>query len=128
MLVWRGDSFPPGLLGRRDAGRGGPSLSQGGAPPQHPFSRLSVPPPPVLSLPFGAPCPLAASGGALGIVVTRAPADGVWEGALAGCGWATVWTSPRDLRTSASSLAMVSLLSLRNCRAFSRPWPMRSPL
>src|SRR5271163_1507308 len=58
--------------------------------------------------------------GADGMVVTRAPcAGGVCAAAAAGCGCATV--SPSALRTSTSSLAMVSLLSFRNWRAFSRP-------
>src|SRR5580692_6722613 len=48
-----------------------------------------------------------------GMVVTREPCGGaVCAATAAGCGWATV--SPSALRTSASSLAMVSLLSFRN--------------
>src|SRR5437899_111207 len=32
---------------------------------------------------------------------------------------------PSSLRSSASSFAVISLFSFRNCLAFSRPWPMR---
>src|SRR6185437_6013987 len=75
---------------------------------------------------------LAASGGALGMVVTRAPvacaAVAVAAGWAAGTGCGAAVVNPRCLRTSASSLTKVSTLSLRNWRAFSRPWPMRSPL
>ena len=53
----------------------------------------------------------AVSGGALGIVVTRAPALADCA-ALAACGVEGV--IPNSLRTSASSFAMVSLLSFRN--------------
>ena len=38
------------------------------------------------------------------------------------------WTNPSNLRSSVSSFCRTSGLSFRNCRAFSRPWPMRSPL
>src|SRR5271157_128812 len=37
-------------------------------------------------------------------------------------------TRPSALRTSVSILAAMSLFSFRNCLAFSRPWPTRSPL
>src|SRR5580704_5993993 len=63
--------------------------------------------------------------GVLGMVVTRAP---VGAGAAAAAGCAGVAINPRALRTSISSFARVSLLSFKNWRAFSRPWPIRSPL
>src|SRR5580700_5344443 len=64
-----------------------------------------------------------------GIVVTRpcvpvaCAGTAVAEGAAAAAG-----IIPSALRTSASSLAIVSLFSFRKLRAFSRPCPMRSPL
>src|SRR5579872_931007 len=45
-----------------------------------------------------------------------------------GCACAGAAINPSALRTSVSILAKVSLLSFRNWRAFSRPWPMRSLL
>src|SRR5579863_9560355 len=65
---------------------------------------------------------LIGSGGALGIVVTRpaAPLVGV---AVADGGAGVAAINPRALRTSVSSFAITSLLSFRNWRAFSRPWP-----
>jgi len=60
-------------------------------------------------------------GAAVGIVVTRAPWAGTCAVAAAGCACAGVAIRPSALRTSVSSLAMVSLLSLRNWRAFLAP-------
>ena len=64
----------------------------------------------------------------LGMVATllvgwaaAAPLVGTAGAALAGI-------NPSALRTSNSSFARVSLLSFKNWRAFSRPWPMRSVL
>ena len=70
----------------------------------------------------------AASGAAVGIVVTRPCVPVACAGTAAGVGAAAEGANPRALRTSASSFAIVSLFSFRNARAFSRPWPMRSPL
>src|SRR5437899_693069 len=67
----------------------------------------------------------AASGAAVGIVATFAlDVDPVVPVAAAGVVLAGI--NPSVLRTSSSSFASVSLLSFRNWRAFSRPWPMRS--
>src|ERR1700690_901524 len=63
-----------------------------------------------------------------GMVVTRPCVPVACAGTTAGTGAAADGVSPRALRTSASSLAIVSLFSFRKARAFSRPWPMRSPL
>src|SRR6202521_757512 len=58
-----------------------------------------------------------------GIVVTRPCVPVACAGTAVAAG-----TIPNALRTSASSLAIVSLFSFRKLRAFSRPCPMRSPL
>src|SRR5215831_11441114 len=58
----------------------------------------------------------------VGIVVTRAEPFAP-AGAAAGAA-----INPSAFRTSVSSFAITSLLSFRNCRAFSRPWPIRSLL
>jgi hypothetical protein len=76
---------------------------------------------------------LAATIGALavsvpvGIVATRPPEV---AGAVVddGTAWGLSLVNPNALRTSVSNFAIVSLLSFKNWRAFSRPWPMRSPL
>src|SRR5260370_39365625 len=67
----------------------------------------------------------------VGMVVTLAPWLAAWTAwscgaAGAACGPALV--SPIALRTSASSLTTVSLLSLRNWRGLYRPRPMQSAL
>src|SRR5271165_1881393 len=72
---------------------------------------------------FAATGTLTGSGGALGMVVTR-PVGGGGAAWAVGAGCAGAVANPSVLRTSASSLAMTSLLSFRNWRAFSRPWPM----
>src|SRR5277367_64380 len=64
----------------------------------------------------------------VGMVATLGPAIG--DGMATGCalaGAAALGVSPKCLRTLASIFASVSLFSLRNWRAFSRPCPMRSP-
>src|ERR1019366_1315072 len=48
--------------------------------------------------------------------------------AAAACALSSTEIRPSDLRTSFSIFAAMSLFSFRNCLAFSRPWPMRSPL
>src|ERR1019366_8369310 len=48
--------------------------------------------------------------------------------AAAACALSSTEIRPSDLRTSVSIFAAMSLFSFRNCLAFSRPWPMRSPL
>src|SRR5580658_3318512 len=65
------------------------------------------------------------SGAADGIVVTRPCVPVACAGTATG---AAAGIIPSALRTSVSSFAIVSLFSLRNARAFSRPCPMRSPL
>src|SRR5258706_2260725 len=70
----------------------------------------------------------AASGTADGIVVTRPCVPVAWAAAAATAAGAAGAVSPSALRTSASSFARVSLFSFRKALAFSRPWPMRSPL
>ena len=67
---------------------------------------------------FGASVPV-------GMVVTRPFAPG---GGVAAAGWGVAGIKPSALRTSVSSFARTSLLSFRNWRAFSRPWPIRSLL
>src|SRR5260221_1765573 len=62
---------------------------------------------------------------ALGICVTRAPAPAPSVPVFAS---ATSGTKPTAFRTSASIFAVVSLLSFRYVRTFSRPCPMRSVL
>src|ERR1700674_5665282 len=64
-----------------------------------------------------------------GIVVTRPCVPVACAGtAVAAGAAAAAGIIPSALRTSASSLAIVSLFSFRKLRAFSRPCPMRSPL
>jgi len=58
----------------------------------------------------------------VGIVATSA-----CDGGASVAGAAVGAIRPKDFLTSSSSFAIVSLLSFMNCRAFSRPWPMRSP-
>ena len=59
----------------------------------------------------------------VGMVATFA-----FDGVASAAGAAVGAIRPKDFLTSSSSFAIVSLLSFMNCRAFSRPWPMRSPL
>src|SRR4029077_11285344 len=62
--------------------------------------------------------------------------DGILACAAAACfcstegagGSGTRIFRPSACLSSASSLAVRSLFSFRNCFTFSRPWPMRSPL
>src|ERR1700731_1214130 len=68
-----------------------------------------------------------AASAAEGMVVTRPCVPVAWAGTTVGTGASLDGVNPKDLRTSASSFAIVSLFSLRKARAFSRPCPMRSP-
>src|ERR1700693_326151 len=49
-------------------------------------------------------------------------------GSSAGGASGSLRVSPRALRSSLLTCWRMSGLSLRNCLAFSRPWPIRSPL
>jgi hypothetical protein len=94
---WR-DGGAPGVSPGDEARRGAdecvrPYVSIAIVSPQVP---LSLPPP-------------------LGIVVTRPCVPVACAGTTAGVGVAADGVSPSALRTSASSLAMVSLFSFRNC-------------
>src|ERR1700722_17856473 len=66
------------------------------------------------------------------IVYPRARLAAAGTAVGAGAGGGTAATSarvkPSALRNSTSSFLNTSGLSFRNCRAFSRPCPMRSPL
>ena len=57
-----------------------------------------------------------------------AAGSGVGDGVPAAAGTASAFTSPSVLRNSVSRFWRTSGLSLKNWRAFSRPWPIRSPL
>src|SRR4030081_1595773 len=63
-----------------------------------------------------------------GIVVTRPCVPVACAGTAAGAAGTAAGIIPNAFRTSASSLAIVSLFSFRKLRGFSRPCPMRSPL
>src|ERR1700682_1805846 len=63
-----------------------------------------------------------------GIVVARPCVPVACAGTAVAAAGTAAGIIPSALRTSASSLAIVSLFSFRKLRAFSRPCPMRSPL
>src|ERR1035438_246454 len=73
--------------------------------------------------PFHCTMPYFRPAGGLGVACGAASAL-----AAAACALSSTEIRPSDLRTSVSIFTAMSLFSFRNCLAFSRPWPMRSPL